>query len=95
MDRQAALRAMTLAPAMELRLGDRLGSLEVVDNVAHFFIDVLDNFNFGVGGKTEALVIQDLLQIGGDVSSGQVDSLDSVGNSVSLVDWNRVGNSIS
>ena len=39
MDRQAALRAMTLAPAMELRLGDRLGSLEVGKDANLIFFD--------------------------------------------------------
>ena len=27
------------------------GSIEIVDNIAHFFLNVPDNFNFGVSGE--------------------------------------------
>ena len=47
-----------------------LSSLEVIDNVAHFFLDVLDDFELGISSEAETLLVQNLLQIGGDVSSG-------------------------
>jgi hypothetical protein len=27
------------------------GGIEIVDNIAHFFLNVPDNFNFGVSGE--------------------------------------------
>ena len=46
-----------------------LSSLEIIDNVAHFFLDILDNFELGISSEAETLLIQNLLQIGGNISS--------------------------
>ena len=56
-----------LASMALLSLG--LSSLEIIDNVAHFFLDILDNFELGISSEAETLLIQNLLQIGGNISS--------------------------
>ena len=72
-----------------------LSSLEVIYNVAHFFLDVLNDFELGISSEAETLLVQNLLQIGGDVSSGQVDSLDGVGDSITFINWHSVRNSVT
>ena len=62
-------KLVVLLASMAL-LGLGLGSLEVIDDVAHFFLDVLDDFELGISSEAETLLVQNLLQIGGDVSSG-------------------------
>jgi len=56
-----------LASMALLSLG--LSSLEIIDNVAHFFLDILDDFELGISSEAETLLIQNLLQIGGNISS--------------------------
>jgi len=72
-----------------------LGSLIVVHNIAHFFLDIFYDFNFGVSGEAVPSLIEDFLQVGGDVSTSQVDSLNGMWDGVTFIDWNSVGNSIS
>lgn len=76
-------------------LGFKLGLLVVVDNVAHFFLDVLNDFDFSVGGKAIASLVQDFLEVSGDVSTSQMNSLNSVRYGITLINWDSVGNTIT
>ena len=64
--------------------------LVVIDHIAHLFLDVPHYLLLGLGGERVASLVQDLLEIVGDVSTGKVDSLDCVGDGVALVDWHCV-----
>lgn len=38
-----------------------LGGFVVVDNIAHFFLDIFYDFNFGIGGETVSPLVKDFL----------------------------------
>ena len=67
-----------------------LGGFVVVHNIAHFFFDIFYDFNFGIGCETVTSLIKDFLQIGSDVSTSQVNSLNGMWDSITLVDWHSV-----
>lgn len=71
------------------------GVVVVVNYIAHFLFDVTHNLQLSVSCERVASFVEDLLEILSDVSSCQVDSLDCVGNSVALVDWNSMRYAIS
>ncbi len=55
--------------------------LVVESNIAEFFLDVFDNFLFGRGGESYVLAAlsKQLAEIFGEISSGEIISLDSMG----------------
>lgn len=69
--------------------------VKVVDDIAHLLLDVSDDFELSVGCETVTTLVEDLLKVGGDVSTGQVDALNSMRNGITLVDRYSMGNSIS
>jgi len=69
--------------------------LEVEGDVAEFFLDVSDDFSFGGGDKRVTSFSQDLHQVVGQVSAGQVQSHDSVGEGITFEDGDVVGNTIT
>jgi len=64
--------------------------IEVVDNIAHFFFDVPDNFDFGISGERITSLVQYFLQISSDVSTSKMDSLDSMRDGITFIDWDSV-----
>ena len=48
-------------------LGVFLSGLIIVNNEAHFLLNIFNDLNFGVSSETVTSVIKDLLEIGGDV----------------------------
>ena len=82
-----------------LKGGARCGSLhllfEVESNVAELLLDVTDDFTLGSGGEGVATLGEDLHEVVGQVTAGQVETKDGVGQGVSLVDGNGVGNTIT
>jgi len=91
----SSIREFIILFASVIFLSLLFGGLIVVNNIAHFFLNVLNDFDFSVCGKAIASLIQDFLEVSGDVSTGQVNSLNGVRYSITFIDWNSVGNTIS
>merc|ERR1712187_581346 len=68
---------------------------EVQSDIAQFFLDVSDDFSFSGGDERVPSVRQDLHQVVGQVSAGQVQSHDSVGEGITFEDGDVVGNTIT
>lgn len=72
-----------------------LSGFIIVDYVTHFFLNVLYDFNFGISSETITSLIKDFLQICSNISTGQMNSLDSMRNCITFIDWYSMWNSIS
>jgi len=72
-----------------------LGGFVIIYNVTHFFLDIFYDFNFGISGEAVSSLIKDFLEVGGDVSTSEVDSLNGMWDGITFIDWHSVGNSIS
>merc|ERR1712001_472635 len=69
--------------------------LEVERDVAKLLLDVSDNLSLGGGDEAVASLGEDLHEVVGQVSAGEVESHDGVWESVTFVHWDVVGNSIT
>ncbi|GMT10805.1 hypothetical protein PFISCL1PPCAC_2102, partial [Pristionchus fissidentatus] len=69
--------------------------LEVEGDVAELLLDVTDDFTLGRGGEGVTTLSEDLHEVVSQITSGQIETEDGVGESVSLVDGDGVGNSVS
>jgi hypothetical protein len=82
-----------------LQRGGRSGGghflLEVEGDVTELFFDVSDDFSFGGGDEAVTSFSKDLHEVVGQISTGEIESHDSVWESVTLVDWDVVGNSVA
>merc|ERR1712114_63805 len=68
--------------------------LKVKGNIAELLLDVTDNLTLGGGGERVASLGEDLHQIVGKLTSSKIKTNDGVGESVTLVDWDTVGDTI-
>merc|ERR1712042_114382 len=64
-------------------------------NIAQLLLDVADDFTLGGGGEGVATLGEDLHEVVGQVTAGEVETEDGVWEGVSLVDWDGVGNTIT
>merc|ERR1739845_216262 len=69
--------------------------LEVEGDIAELFLDVTDNLALGGGDHGVASLGHDLHEVVGQVASGQVETQDGVGEGVTLVDGDGVGDAIA
>ena len=69
--------------------------LKVQGNVAQLLLDVTHDLTLGSGGEGVATLGQDLHQVVGQVTTGQVQTQDGVGQGVSLVDGHSVRDTIT
>ena len=69
--------------------------LKVQGNVAEFLLDVTDDLTLGSGGEGVATLGEDLHEVVGQVTAGQIQTEDGVGKGVSLVDGHSVGDTIT
>merc|ERR1711872_713634 len=69
--------------------------IEVQSDVAELLLDVTDNFTLGGGGEGVTTLSEDLHEVVSDVTAGQVQTGNGVGESVTLKDWDVVGDTIS
>jgi len=69
--------------------------LVVKGDVAELLLDVSDNFHLGRGGEGWSALSEDLSKILGKISTGEVISLDSMWQRVTLVDWDGMGDTIT
>merc|ERR1719492_621063 len=82
-----------------LKAGARGGGghllLEVKSDVAQLLLDVPDNLSLSGGGKAIASLGEDLHQVVGEITASQVEPEDGVGESVTLVDGDSVGDTVT
>merc|ERR1712026_419931 len=69
--------------------------LEVQGDVAELLLDVTDDLALSGGGEGVATLGEDLHKVVSEVTAGKVEPEDGVGKSVSLVDGDSVGHTIS
>merc|ERR1712242_208 len=69
--------------------------LEVQGDVAELLLDVTDNLALGGGGEGVATLGEDLHQVVSEVTASQVETEDGVGESVTLVDGDTVGDTVT
>jgi hypothetical protein len=69
--------------------------LEVKGDVAELFLDVSDDFSLSSSDERVTSLSEDLHEVVSKISAGKIESHDGVGKSVTFVDGNVVGNTIS
>merc|ERR1719410_1681398 len=69
--------------------------LEVQGDVAELLLDVTDNLALSGGGEGVATLGEDLHQVVGQLTASQVKTDDGVGESVTLVDGDTVGDTVT
>merc|ERR1712227_917849 len=69
--------------------------LEVKGNIAELLLDVTDDLTLSGGGEGVASLGEDLHQVVGELTSSQVKTDNGVGESITLVDGDSVGDTIS
>merc|ERR1719385_114285 len=69
--------------------------LEVQGDVAQLLLDVTDNLALGGGGERVAALGEDLHQVVGELTASQVKTEDGVGEGITLVDGDGVGDTIA
>merc|ERR1719401_926668 len=69
--------------------------LEVQGDVAELLLDVTDNLALGGGGEGVTTLGEDLHQVVGELTASQVKTDDGVGESVTLVDGDTVGDTVT
>merc|ERR1719150_2712404 len=69
--------------------------LEVQGDVAELLLDVTDNLPLGSGGEGVAPLGEDLHQVVGELTASQVQTDNGVGKSVTLVDGDTVGDTVT
>ena len=69
--------------------------VEVQGDVGQLLLDVANNLTLGSGGEGVATLGQDLHQVVSEIATGKVQTHDSVGKGIALVDGHGVGHSIA
>jgi len=69
--------------------------LEVEGDVAELLLDVSDDFSLGGGDEGVTSLSEDLHEVVSEISAGKIESHDGVGEGVTFVDGDVVGNTIS
>merc|ERR1712200_210598 len=69
--------------------------LEVKSNIAQLLLDVTDNLSLGSGGERVTSLSEDLHQVVGQFTASKVKTEDGVGKSITFIDGDSVGNTIT
>lgn len=69
--------------------------LEVQGDIAELFLDVANDFTFSGGGERVATFGQDLHEVVGQVTASQVQTEDGMGEGITFIDGDGVGNTIT
>merc|ERR1711975_39391 len=64
-------------------------------NIAQLLLDVTDNLSLGSGGEGVTSLGEDLHQVVGEFTSSEVKTEDGVGESITFIDGDSVGNTIT
>merc|ERR550525_915693 len=68
---------------------------KVKGNITEFLLDVTDNFTFSSGGERVTTLSEDLHEVVGKLTASQVQTEDSMGKSITLIDGDSVGDTIT
>merc|ERR1719312_1732842 len=69
--------------------------LEVKGDIAELLLDVTDNLTLSSGGERVATLGEDLHQVVGELTSSKVKTDNSMGEGITFIDWDTVGDTIS
>merc|ERR1712045_885041 len=69
--------------------------LEVKGNIAELFLDVTDNLALSSGGERVTTLSEDPHEVVGELTASQVQTKDGVGESITLIDGDIVGDTIA
>merc|ERR1739844_722985 len=69
--------------------------LEVKGNIAEFLLDVTDNLTLSSGGERVTTLSEDLHEVVGELTASQVQTEDGMGESITFIDGDSVGNTIT
>merc|ERR1712026_344186 len=69
--------------------------LEVKGNIAKLFLDVTDNLTLSSGGERVTTLSEDLHEVVGELTASQVQTEDGVGESITFIDGDVVGDTIT
>merc|ERR1711970_537081 len=69
--------------------------LEVKGNIAELLLDVTDNLTLSSGGEGMATLCEDLHQVVGELTSSKIKTHNSMGESITFIDWDTMGDTIS
>merc|ERR1719238_283751 len=69
--------------------------LEVKGDIAELLLDVTDNLTLSGGGERVTTLSEDLHEVVGELTASQVQTKDGVGKSITLIDGDVVGDTIS
>mmetsp|Transcript_32752 Transcript_32752/g.82596 ORF Transcript_32752/g.82596 Transcript_32752/m.82596 type:complete len:425 (-) Transcript_32752:238-1512(-) len=91
---------LTIGKLIRLLDGGGLGGslhllLEVEGDIAELLLDVTHNLTLSSRRERVAALREDLHHVVGEIATGEIQTEDSVGQSVTLVDGHRVGNTVA
>merc|ERR1712106_1133487 len=69
--------------------------LEVKGDIAELLLDVTDNLPLSSGSEGVATLSQDLHQVVGELTASKVQTDDGVGESITLIDGDSVGDTVT
>merc|ERR1712168_1522285 len=69
--------------------------LKVKGNIAELLLDVTDNLTLSGGGEGVAALSEDLHQVVGELTSSKIKTDNSVGEGITFIDGDTVGDTIS
>jgi len=69
--------------------------LEVKSDVAELLLNVSDDLTLGGGDERVTSLGEDLHQVVGEVTTGKIESHDGVGKSITFIDWDVVGDTVT
>merc|ERR1712152_89672 len=69
--------------------------LEVKGDIAELLLDVTDNLALSGGGERVTALSEDLHEVVGELTASQVQTKDGMGESITLIDGDIVGNTIT
>merc|ERR1711970_1112549 len=69
--------------------------LEVKGNIAELLLHVTDNLTLSSGGEGVATLCEDLHQIVGELTSSKIKTDNSMGESITFIDWDTMRDTIS
>jgi hypothetical protein len=69
--------------------------LEVKSDIAELLLDVTDDFTLSGGGESVTTLSEDLHEVVSKITTSKIETEDSVWKSITFVDWDGVGNTIT
>jgi len=83
----STIRELIILLASVALFGFLHSGIIIINNITHFFFDILNDLNFSIGCERVTTLVKNLLKVRSDVSTREVNSLNGMWNSVTLIDW--------